>query len=183
MIPWRQVVLLMLAAAFVGGLAGAFVTRNDDRALDDEGRGTVVRFGPREGLNGIEDGPFCLEFHHFCIVKTESGDFLALYTYDPNVRFRSQGCDVSWLPDFRFVDPETQQDKPGWFRGRCSGSTFDMEGRRVFGPSPRDLDQFPLRIVGKDSETEYIEVDTRQLICGAERLDFNEPCERAPRPE
>jgi hypothetical protein len=181
MVPWRYVVALVVLAAVVGGVSGALVAR--DGGASGPERGGIVRFGGRDGFSSLDEKPFCVDPQHFCIVQKATGELIAMYTYDPHPRFRSQGCTIDWRPDFLFIDPVTGQDEAGWFRGGCSGSTFDLTGQRVFGPAPRDLDQFALRIVNEGSDEEYIEVDTRVLICGAERLSFDEPCERAPRPE
>jgi hypothetical protein len=70
--------------------------------------------------------------------------FLALNYKDP------RGCTIPWRPDFSFTDPRTDVASKGWFRDPCGGSTYDIEGHRVFGPSPRDLDQYPVVIAGNN---------------------------------
>ncbi len=47
---------------------------------------------------------------------------------------------VPWLPDFSY------NGSLGWFREPCHAETFAMDGTRVYGPTPRDLDRFALRI-------------------------------------
>jgi hypothetical protein len=77
--------------------------------------------------------PFCVEHNRFCLVEDdESGGWLALYTYDPYQAPGERGCLVEWRADFLFVDPATGEEVAGWFRGRCSGSTFDMQGAPRF---------------------------------------------------
>lgn len=91
-----------------------------------------------------------------------------------------------WLPEFSFVDPVTGEDKQGWFRSGCSGTTYRMSGERVFGPGQRDMDRFPLEIRqledGDAGRVEVIQVDTRQLIC-ARSASASSSCERAPLPQ
>jgi nitrite reductase/ring-hydroxylating ferredoxin subunit len=78
----------------------------------------------------------------FWLVKQEDGSFLALHAKSPAYH----NCTVPWLPNFRFPNPETGEYTPGWFRDPCSGATWDVNGKRVFGPSPRDLDRFPVEV-------------------------------------
>lgn len=75
----------------------------------------------------------------FYVVKQEDGSIIALYPKDPHL-----GCDVPWREDFVWPDPHDGADKAGWFRDVCYGSTYNAYGVRVFGPSPRNLDRFPV---------------------------------------
>ena len=43
--------------------------------------------------------------------------------------------------DLQLPDPATGQDKRGWFRCPCHGSTYNDAGVRVFGPAPRSMDR------------------------------------------
>jgi len=67
--------------------------------------------------------------------------FLALWWKCPHL-----GCTVPWRSDFNFVDPATSQEKKGWFRCPCHGSTYNDSGARVYGPAPRSMDHFDLTI-------------------------------------
>ena len=58
------------------------------------------------------------------------------------------GCTVPWNPMFAFEDPRSGQAYTGWFRCPCHGSTYSDAGFKVFGPSPRSLDMFPVSIAG-----------------------------------
>lgn len=71
------------------------------------------------------------------IARLADGTVLAFVGRDPR-----NGCTLPWRPTFRF------EQREGWFRDPCHGSTYDVEGRRVFGPSSRDLDRFPVRVDG-----------------------------------
>jgi cytochrome b6-f complex iron-sulfur subunit len=58
------------------------------------------------------------------------------------------GCKLPWRETFSFVDPATGTQRSGWFRCPCHAATFDHAGERVFGPAPRAMDRFDLRITG-----------------------------------
>jgi hypothetical protein len=93
--------------------------------------------------------------HGFFIVLLSSGDVVALLDQDPRGYFgpNSQDCQIEWRPDFRF------DGKTGWFRDNCTGSTFAVNGFRVFGPSPRSMDRYSVAI--RDGE---IRVDTGRIL-------------------
>jgi hypothetical protein len=171
--PWRWVAVLVLLAGAIGGATGAAVTLL--RGDDDDGpvRGTLVHLGSPDYLASFTPQPFCVELHHFCIAHPETGHPVALYTYDPHPLFRGMGCEVRWQADAGFQNgPVTIH---GLFTDPCGGFEYDSSGRRVFGPSPRDLDTFPVEVT--DAGTI---VDTRRLICGQQRLEGTYACERAP---
>ena len=97
----------------------------------------------------VEEGAFHL-------VRLDDETFVALSWRDPHL-----GCTVPWKADFVWPDPATGQDKRGWFRNPCHGETYDITGRRVFGPSPRDLDRYLVSIVG-----DRVFVNTDRFVCG-----------------
>ncbi len=140
--------------------------------------------GPLDSFRELDTTPFCVQSQHFCLVQLDSGEVRALYTYDPHPWFREQGCDLPWRPDFTFTDPATGEASQGWFRGGCSGATFRYDGTLVFGPSARDMDQYPVTME-KAEDGEIIVVDTRTLICGQNRSTGGTPppCEKAPQPQ
>lgn len=72
------------------------------------------------------------------------------------------GCTVPWRADFVWSDPETGQDKTGWFRCPCHGSTFTDAGIRVYGPSARSMDTMAVRI----DENDRVVVDTGDITEG-----------------
>jgi cytochrome b6-f complex iron-sulfur subunit len=84
--------------------------------------------------------------------------FLALYWKCPHL-----GCTVPWRPDFTFPDPATGQNKLGWFRCPCHGSTYNDAGVRVYGPAPRSMDHFDLTI---DANSKRISVNTGKITKG-----------------
>ena len=170
----------MLVAALLGGFVGAVIYSELEESAGRR-RGTLVRLGTN--FSQIDTRPFCVQSQHFCVVQLDTGDLIALYTYDPHSEMRTRGCDVAWDPDFSFGDPATGESALGWFRGRCSGSIFRMNGELVFGPGPRNLDRFKLTLKQDERDTPFIEVDTRELICGDNQYDVDTTCEFAPLPQ
>lgn len=119
------------------------------------------------------EAPVCDEARHLCIVNTTSGFPRALYMFDTHPASRIEGCEVRWLPDLDFADPESGESSQGWFRSDCSGTLYSLNGERVFGPGARNLDQFPILLTENG-----VDVFTGRLICGASVLE--EDCEFAP---
>jgi Rieske Fe-S protein len=110
--------------------------------------GTVDQFEVGQPVTFVEG-----MFH---LVKREDGSFAALYWKSPH-----RGCTVPWREAFDFMGQR------GWFRDPCYGSTWSVNGERVFGPSARDMDQFPVEIVG---DKVYIHAGEMDLIPGKLRL-------------
>lgn len=191
----RLLLPVAFLAALVGGLTGALVTLalTDSEEGGTYERGTVVRMGADLPL----DGPWCSDYHHFCIPEfADPRDARALYLGDTHDLFREAGCFVEWRPGFDLssyeIPPGVTDD--GAYRGGCSGSTFLSDGTRVFGPSPRNLDEFAISYHeetrefrdGEEYLDRWFEVDTRTLICGdwgrgVDPDDVPDPeCELAP---
>jgi len=175
----RTLAVLLVAIAIAGGAVGSAITlaiRGDD---DTVVRGEFVRVRPLATEAGLAHEPFCVELHHFCITEPQQGQLFALYTADPHPIFREQGCTVHWDAMAQQVvgSPAGAQDTiVGLFIGNCSGSTFDISGKRLFGPSTRDLDRFPIA-----STPDGLVVNTKTLICGELRVDLpSNKCPRAP---
>lgn len=99
----------------------------------------------------------------FWLVKKEDGSFIALYWKAPTLR----GCTVPWRDQFSFPDPKTGERTRGWFRDPCSGATWDVNGVAVFGPTMRNLDQFPIEIV---ADKVYVLATEQQVIRGESRM-------------
>ena len=182
---------IVLVSTLLGGLVGSAVY-----ALvfdkDEIDRGQLLRLrGAVDGYYDIENTPFCVPLQHFCLVLLEGGEVRALYAYDTHDPSRVRSCEIDWRPDMPFIDPATQEESRGWFRAGCSGTTYRYNGERVFGPGGRDMDQFPVTLKSETVEEpdreafelQYIEVDTRRLICGEAGPGVPERCERAPWPQ
>jgi Rieske Fe-S protein len=103
------------------------------------------------------------EFH---LVRLSSGEFRAFSMVDPHssdvypLKAASGECRVAWRAEMLYGSRE------GWFRDTCTSSTYDLDGTRVFGPSPRDLDQYPVTV-----EDGKVYVDTSIVIRGEDCCD------------
>jgi cytochrome b6-f complex iron-sulfur subunit len=77
---------------------------------------------------------------------------------------------VPWRETFSWPDPESGQNKLGWFRCPCHGSTYNDAGVRVFGPAPRSMDHMEITI---DASTGRIDVNTGAITKGTpDNADF-----------
>ena len=169
--------MLLAAIAIAGGAVGSAITlavRGDDDTIV---RGELVHVRPLVAPGELMHTPFCVELHHFCITEPQEGQFFALYVADPHLR--EQGCTVHWdgaAQQQVGSNAASQETVTGVFIGGCSGSKFDIAGKRLFGPSPRDLDRFPIA-----STPDGLVVNTKTLICGELRVDLpSNKCPRAP---
>jgi Rieske Fe-S protein len=171
---WRSIVTLVLVAAAIGGATGAAVTLLVRDGADARVRGQLVHLGPPASLYDVDNVPFCVALHHFCIAQTEPGHVVALYTYETHPEFREQGCEVRWKPDMVYPSDSPNPTR-GVFADPCAGSIYDMTGHRLFGPAPRDLDTFPVEVTADATI-----VDTRTLICGNAGPAPASGCKRAP---
>ena len=89
---------------------------------------------------------------HIYLVRLTSGEFLAFSDIDPRARSTDANplsCQIHWYPlEFANVGRIDSEDRTlaglenGRFREPCFQSTYDASGRRLFGPSPRNLDQY-----------------------------------------
>jgi cytochrome b6-f complex iron-sulfur subunit len=100
---------------------------------------------------------------HFWVVNltAEQGGpgYLALWWKCPHL-----GCTVPWRDDFSWPDPATGQNKLGWFRCPCHGSTYNDAGVRVFGPAPRSMDHMEISI---DPSSGRLDVNTGAITKGS----------------
>ena len=188
-----KLIATALLSAVVGGILGAavYAVAFDGGVSPD--RGALLRLpGPIESYHDIDTTPFCIALQHFCLIRLKSGEVKALLYVRNSSLFRQQSCEIPWRPDFTFTDPATGESSTGWFRANCSGTTYRYDGERVFGPGPRDMDQFPVRETSQeytDSEgtpyiIDFVEVDTRHLICGDTHGNgAATTCEKAPAPQ
>jgi cytochrome b6-f complex iron-sulfur subunit len=83
------------------------------------------------------DQPLHIFEQRLWLVKLNTGDILALSQKSTHL-----GCTVPYRPDFVWGGIKS------WFRDPCSGSTWDLNGHKVYGPAPRGLDQHAVQIVG-----------------------------------
>ncbi len=78
------------------------------------------------------------------LVLGESGEILALSQIDPHL-----GCKVPFAPDFEYMG------HTGWLRNPCHGETYDLTGVCYFGPCPRGLDRYDVRVRDGDVEVSF----------------------------
>jgi len=98
------------------------------------------------------------------VLRLQDSSVVGFYTYPPGTVGHTEGCQIQWEPNFppaRSIGATNV-----WFEP-CGGSMWDPSGHRLFGPSPRDLDTFPVTL-----DQGRVSVDTRELKCTAA------PCER-----
>lgn len=107
----------------------------------------------------------------FWLVRLDDQHVLALSTFDSHLRH----CRVPWRPGFHF-NLGGQGDEAGWFRDPCSGSTYDLVGNKIYGPSPRGLDRYEVRIQrglpGNGPRVQVI-ADAEHLAPGVSRLPYD----------
>ncbi len=116
--------------------------------------GTIDQFPPGTKTQ-VPQGRFWL----VNLTEEQGGPgFLALWWKCPHL-----GCTVPWRQEFPFIDPATGQEKRGWFRCPCHGSTYDDAGVRVYGPAPRPMDRMQLTI---DPDSRRITVNTGRITKG-----------------
>jgi hypothetical protein len=122
---------------------------------------------------GFEDGfargsVAYFEEQHFFLVRLPNGEFRAFHDLDlrqhlmPLPPGRSTPCRLEWIPpeevaqragSFGYDHPEDL------FREPCHLSTFTIEGKRIYGPSPADLPEFRVTVKG------FVTVDLSQATC------------------
>ncbi len=154
--------LLVLGGALVGVLS--FATPAETRvyglgSLDRFAPDTVTTYAVREGrlleftypLRDREPG---VVFH---VVRLPDGKLLALSAKDPHL-----GCTVALSPA-GYPQPKGFDAGIARFHTPCHGEQYDLAGRRVFGPSPRDLDRYAVSV----SDSGIVSVDLDALTIGA----------------
>lgn len=98
--------------------------------------GLVVEIGDIAGLPMRE--PVYFAEGNFYVVRLAESSVVALSAVDGH----SRHCTIAWIPTFVF------QGSTGWFRDPCGGSTYDLAGNRVYGPSPSDMASYKV-VVGE----------------------------------
>ena len=141
---WVALLASVLALAAIA-IIFAWPSREPGNGVFDLGSVNDFSVG---SVTTVEEG----EFH---LVRLDDGTFIALSWVDSHL-----GCTVPWRENFVWPDA-TGTPRPGWFRNGCHGETYDITGRRVFGPSPRGLDRYPVSVVSG-----RVTVDTNRYVCG-----------------
>ena len=151
--PWRAIALLVLAifaglvlvAACMAAIVGGTPKRTLKVPRADLQTG-VPAFYPLPSLGADRAG----RTHGVWVVLRADGQAQAFFSRDSH-----SGCTVPWRADFVF------EGRAGWFRDPCTGSTYTLEGEKVFGPAPRGLDRHPASV-----EEAQVVVDLEQVLLG-----------------
>jgi Rieske Fe-S protein len=116
-----------------GGDEPVRVARLDELKPGEPQRRTVVgtRYDAWLRTDGVRLGACWL-------LRSAEGRVRALSTVCPHL-----GCGIDWNPESRRFDCP------------CHGSAFDAEGRRVAGPSPRDMDELEVTTSGDEVQVRY----------------------------
>lgn len=100
------------------------------------------------------------------IVHLPDGELRALIGISPHL-----GCTVPWRPDFQW------EGITGLFRDPCHGSTWLIDGTRIFGPTPRDLDRVGIEVVNG-----RVTLDTGNVRRGEQRSSPRIDWDNTPTP-
>ena len=155
---------VLLLAGFWTGIAAAGAW-SAGAGLDLIYPRKITGFGGSFSPGQVEDFPPGSKTHfiegRFWVVSLseEQGGpgLLALWQKCPHL-----GCAVPWREDFVFKDPATGQDKKGWFRCPCHGSTYTDAGVRGYGPAPRSMDSMKVTVDDRGN----VHVDTGVITPG-----------------
>lgn len=91
----------------------------------------------------------------FWLVRTGEAEAVALAPIDPHGRATCTGTEASLGQQYRSDFTQTTvvweasmnfADAQGFFWAICSGSRFTRTGERIYGPTPRGLDYYPVTI-------------------------------------
>jgi Rieske Fe-S protein len=94
--------------------------------------------------------------HGVWVTLFENGDATAFSTKDPG-----SGCRVAWLIS------SPLPEYPRAYRDPCGGGTYTSDGVAVFGPTPRNLDSYTIRV-----EATRLVVELETLRQGAPRAGW-----------
>lgn len=136
-LPLALIALIVMVVAF------AWPTGPKSQPARWVDAGTVDALTVNEPARNVEG--------RFWLVKLQTGEIVALSQRNPHPL---RPCTIPWRPDFEFAG------RKGWFRDPCLGSTFDIDGKIMFGPAPRSMDRYRVDI--RDGE---VFVDISRRLC------------------
>src|SRR6266545_4432864 len=119
-------VVTLIAVACGGGTVNP--TQTPSTSEEASSAPAVVNAGPIEEYESGEPVHFFSE--GFWLVRVGDDLVLALSDRDTHPNFSDERCRIVWRPD-AVIDA-----RYGWFRGRCSGSMFNVNGRFDYGIRP-----------------------------------------------
>ena len=171
-LPWLQPYYQRLrfavgVSALLGALAGlAIATALFVSFIWPSGVAPDARFYAGRIEDFKVDQPVYFAQHKLFVVRRPDDTFVAFYAI--NSHNLPNECPVQWDTSRAWFDPQTGERLAGVFYAPCHGETFNIDGKRLFGPSPRDLDRYPVVIDGG-----YIAIRAGQndLIKGTQRLN------------
>ena len=146
---------LMIGMAAAVAVVAVVVVRTLFVAGESDGRPSEIRI-PLEGLEvgtprhvdtrGLGSSPYGADLG-LLLVRFENGTVRAFLDRDPHT-----GCDVPWNPGYDLGQLVGEASVPkGAFKANCGGWVFLLSGEKVWGASPRGLDEFPVEVVGADA--------------------------------
>jgi cytochrome b6-f complex iron-sulfur subunit len=91
----------------------------------------------------------------FYVVRVPEG-FIALWWKCPHL-----GCTVPWHPLGPVEDADRGFAERGHFKCPCHSSQYNRYGQITYGPAPRPMDRFPLRI---DNGTIFVDTGPERAI-------------------
>jgi hypothetical protein len=118
------------------------------------------------------DEPVYFKQGDFWLVKRPDGTFLALFARETRWWLldasRVVRCPIRWRPEYIHNDWAAYSNRSGAFVGECSSSAFAIDGTRVFGPTPRDLDRRPVTVTA--AQDVAVDIAKHRLVEGRSAL-------------
>ena len=146
---FAALLLLLAGTAVAATVAFAIPTGYDARSyvvyvgsVDDFAPGTIRTITGETGrVYGIwSDGDeTMIDEARFHLVRLPDGELLALSAKDPRLGCTVVASSSGYLPPRGIEGPQ--------FFNPCSGAQYDLAGRRLFGPGPRDLDRYAVTVM------------------------------------
>ncbi len=144
---FAALLLLLAGTAVAAAVAFAIPTDYGPRSyvvyvgsVDDFAPGTIRTIRGETGRvygTVLDVYETAIDEARFHLVRLPDGEFLALSAKSPHL-----GCIVVWRPDVSPRDGAVTS-----FFEPCHGETYDLAGRLVFGPGPRDLDRYAVTVM------------------------------------
>ncbi len=142
---------LLLCLACGGGAASPAKAPLTSQQASPTQLPTVVDAGRIEDYPSGEPKHFVRE--GFWLVRVGEDLLVALSDRETDPNLSGSQCRIVWRPD-AVIDA-----RYGWFRSKCSGSMFNVNGRIVSGPSRHSMDRYALTVTAG-----AIAVDTRRVL-------------------
>jgi hypothetical protein len=163
---WRVLGTLFLVVAVgltaLGACVAAYVGSTPRRTLEVPRTELAVRvpkFYPLPSMGADASG----QTHGVWVTLDDDGTATAILARDP-----WSGATVPWRPDLTF------EGTTGVYRDTRGGSTYTRDGIGLFGPAPRGLDSYDVRVDARRVVVDLVRV--RLGVCrGTEVTDCSRP--------